>query len=107
MKFHLDEHINPAVAEALTRRGIDVTTTRDARLGGKPDLAHITYARKNKRVIVTSDSDFLAIAASGVPHAGIVFCGPHCKSIRNIIESLLLIDACLDPSAMQNHIEYL
>jgi hypothetical protein len=30
LRFHLDEHVSPAVAEGLRRRGIDVTTTLDA-----------------------------------------------------------------------------
>jgi Domain of unknown function (DUF5615) len=37
IRFHLDEHINPAIANALRRRGIDVTTTADVGLQGTMD----------------------------------------------------------------------
>ena len=30
VKFYLDEHVNPAVASGLRRRGVDVLTTQEA-----------------------------------------------------------------------------
>ena len=32
LSFHLDEHMHPAIAAGLRRRGIDVTTTFEAGL---------------------------------------------------------------------------
>jgi hypothetical protein len=32
IRFHLDEHVDPAIAAALHRAGIDVTTTVEAGL---------------------------------------------------------------------------
>lgn len=37
IQFHLDEHIPPAIASALRRRGIEVTTASEARLLGAPE----------------------------------------------------------------------
>jgi hypothetical protein len=37
IRFHLDEHADPAIAEGLRRHGGDVTTTRDAGLIHAPD----------------------------------------------------------------------
>lgn len=105
MRFHLDEHIHPAVADALRRRGIDVTTTREAKLEGATDLQQLAYAHQGHRVVVTSDQDFLIFASSEAPHSGIVFC-TRTSRIRTIIESLLLIDACLAESEMANHVEF-
>jgi hypothetical protein len=37
IRFHLDEHVDPAIASALRRAGIDVTTTIGAGLRTKDD----------------------------------------------------------------------
>jgi hypothetical protein len=44
IKFHLDEHVHPAIAEGLRRRGIDVTTTIEAELLGAEDEKHLEFA---------------------------------------------------------------
>jgi len=105
MRFHLDEHINPAVADGLRRRGIDVTTTFEAGLGGAKDSMHIAFARRERRVIVTEDTDFLALARSGVEHAGIVCCCGT-QSVGTLIEFLVTMDGCLMREEMVNHIEF-
>jgi Domain of unknown function (DUF5615) len=59
LRFHLDEHIDPAIADGLRRRGIDVTTTARAGLRGARDKDHVEFARAQGRVVVTQDPDFL------------------------------------------------
>jgi predicted nuclease of predicted toxin-antitoxin system len=71
IRYHLDEHLDPAIAVGLRRRGVDVTTTVDARLSGASDLAQLAFATRNHRVLVTRDTDFLALNADGVSHGGI------------------------------------
>jgi hypothetical protein len=56
-------------------------------------------------VIVTSDADFLALDAIGMEHCGIVFC-PSLRRVGQIIEFLLLADACLDDDEMRNRVEF-
>ena len=73
IRFHLDEHMPHAVAEALRRRGVDVTTTAEAGLEAASDEEHVDYARSFGRVIVTCDQDYLVLDAEYVDHAGIVF----------------------------------
>ena len=41
IRFHLDEHIDPAVARALRRHGADVTTTVEAGLRTKSDVGRV------------------------------------------------------------------
>jgi predicted nuclease of predicted toxin-antitoxin system len=72
IRFHLDEHVNPAIADGLRRRGIDVATTADAGLLGADDLLHIAFAMPEGRVICTNDEDFLKWHDQGVQHCGIV-----------------------------------
>ena len=61
IQFHLDEQVERAIAEALRRRGIDVTTTPEARLLGATDEEQLAFAISQERVIFTQDDDFLAL----------------------------------------------
>lgn len=106
MRFHLDENVDPAVALGLRRRGIDVTTTADAGLGGATDLTQLDFARREKRVLFTEDSDFLSLARENVEHCGIVYCHQQSRSIGQMIEFLLIVHACLTEEEMRNHVEF-
>lgn len=72
MLFHLDEHIDHAVALGLRQRGIDVTTTTDAELLGASDEQQLEFARQSGCVLLTQDSDLLRLHQQGIHHAGIV-----------------------------------
>ena len=60
IRFHLDENVNPVIAIALRRYGVDVTTTVEANLRTSSDEEQLTYARRENRVIVTHDDGFFA-----------------------------------------------
>ncbi|MDJ0599145.1 MAG: hypothetical protein QNJ37_09945 [Crocosphaera sp.] len=40
IRFHLDEQVKKSIAEQLTSRGINVTTTTEVGLRTKSDLEH-------------------------------------------------------------------
>lgn len=63
VKYYLDEHVHPAVADGLRRRGIDVLTTKEAKLLGATDETLIRFALNEGRVIFTQDDDFLRLHA--------------------------------------------
>jgi predicted nuclease of predicted toxin-antitoxin system len=107
IRFHLDEHVSNAIAEALRRRAIDVTTTADAGLLGASDLEHLEFARRQQRVIFSHDTDFLIHAASGEEHWGIVHCESGSRSIGQIVEMLRLIHACFSEEEMRNRVEFI
>jgi hypothetical protein len=107
MRFHLDEHVDPAIAIGLRRRGIDVTTTPDAELLTADDPEHVTFALRERRVIFTNDSDFLALNDEGVAHAGIAYCARSARSIGAIIRHLCLMHDCMTDDEMVGRIEYL
>lgn len=107
LRFHLDEHIDSNIALSLRRYGIDVTTTVEAGLRTQNDMAHLEFAIKEQRVIVTHDADFLRLAASGVEHYGIAYCQRTSRSISEIIEYLILMFEVLTPQEMKGKIEYL
>src|SRR6476646_2299879 len=106
MKFHLDENVDPAIAAGLRRRGIDVTTTEDAGLLHAPDPAHIEYAVREGRVIVTQDKHFLVAARAGIHHLGIIYCKQQSRSIGEMIEFIVLVDACSSSEEMVDHVEF-
>jgi hypothetical protein len=107
IRFHLDENVDPAVAQGLRRRGVEVTTSHDAGLFQAGDLQQIDFAMAKRRTVITHDEDFLAIAASQVPHPGIAYCHQDSRSIGQIIAGLMLIRDCMTPEDMLNHVEFL
>ena len=71
IQFYFDQHIPPGVADGLRLRGIDVLTAQDAGRCGLQDPDQLQFATVNERVMVTFDTDYLALDANGVPHVGI------------------------------------
>src|SRR5438045_765221 len=107
IRFHLDEHVPHAVAEALRRLGIDVTTSTDAGLLGADDLEHFSFGFPEVRVIFTEDDDFLALAAQGMAHAGLAYCRQNTRSIGQIARGLELIWEIYEPDEMRNRVEFI
>ncbi|HSN75908.1 MAG TPA: DUF5615 family PIN-like protein [Anaerolineae bacterium] len=107
IRFHLDENVNLAIASGLRRRGIDVTTSKEAGLVGATDDQQLNFAWREGRVLVTQDTDFLVIAAQAEQHAGIAFARKGSRSVRKMSEQLELIHAAMSVEEMIGHIEYL
>lgn len=107
IRFHLDENCSKAIAEGLRRRGVDITTTPQVGLIGVTDDEQIAFALASARVFFTQDSDFRRMAASGVPHAGIVYSPNGLKSVGEIIDRLVLIWEILEPDDLSHHVEFL
>jgi len=64
-------------------------------------------AISQERVIFTQADDFLAIHQRGLEHSDIVYCHQNSRSIGEIVRGLILIWEVLEPSDMQNHIEFI
>lgn len=73
LRFYLDQHVPTAVAEALRRRGVDVQTTQEVGRCGLSDPEQLRMAQAEGRVLITFDTDFLALASGGSEQAGIAF----------------------------------
>ena len=107
IKFHLDEHCDPAIATGLRLHGVDVTTTPEAGLRSAQDEEHIAFGLATDRVVFTQDEDFLRLDAAGVNHRGIAFCYQQTRSIGQVIAGLLLIWEVYEPGEMVGRVEYL
>ena len=107
IRFHLDENVDPDIAVGLSRFGIDVTTTVEARLRTLSDTAQLGFARQERRVLVTHDDDFLRIASQSSDHPGIAYCRQETRSIGEIIRALILTYEVFTAEEMVGRVEYL
>jgi len=106
ISLHLDENVHPALADALRRRGVDVTTPVDSGLVGGSDKQHLDFARRQGRVVVTHDADFLRPHAQGVEHAGIPFCHVKNYGVRQLVRVLSRFAMSTTPEGVVHRIEY-
>lgn len=105
--FHLDENVNPSVALALRRRGLEVTTTPEVGLVSATDESQMAFARTQGRVLVTHDADLLRLDARGIRHSGVVFCGPPDRPVGDIVRALLLLADSLRSDEMVDRVEFI
>lgn len=75
LRYYLDEHMRPAIAAQLRARGTDTVATAGTGRAhhGLSDEDKLRFAAADQRILVTEDSDFVRLAATGQPHAGIVY----------------------------------
>jgi hypothetical protein len=103
----MDQHIYASVTKGLRRVAIDVLTAQDAGRCGLPDYDQLAFASTQGRVMVTFDSDYLALHQSGVSHAGIAWCPQRKYGIGMLIQLLELLHGVSDRDHICNRVEYL
>lgn len=111
IKFYADDSIPDAVIEQLRQHKVDVLRYQFAEMGVDA-AAHLDFANKQGRVLITPDIDFLKLdeawAAKGKGHAGIVYITPWWQDDLNVVMTgLLLIHTALTLEEMRNQVEYL
>src|SRR5437899_2569947 len=111
LRFYFDECADEDVAQAIRSLGIDVLTATMAGRKGFSDQAQLEFTRQEKRVIYTTDEDFLRIGADyqrrGEFFSGIIYHRPNTRSKRQIIDSLVLCNGVFEPGEMNNQIEFI
>lgn len=108
LRFHLDENVDQALAQALSRRrGLDVTLTSSVGLSGASDEEQIAFSLHEHRVIITHDADFLRLTSQGVPHAGIAYCHFGTRTVGEMLRVLLLLSELYEPDAILGSVENL
>ena len=107
IRFHLDEHCDPAIAAGLRLHGVDVTTTPEAGLLNADDKEHITYGVATDRVIFTQDQDFLRIAADwrreGRSFVGVALAAQG-ASLGRLADDLELPLTCCEPGEVRDRV---
>ena len=107
IKFHLDEHVPVAIAQALARRSVDVTTSQDSDLLQARDEEQLEWSAKHGRVMFTCDDDFLRLSSQGKEHCGIVYCHQDKYSIGQTIDALTTLWREKTPEEMVGRVVYL
>ncbi len=107
IRFYADQHYPAPVTAGLRRRGIEVVTAQDAGQCGAADPDQLAFATAARRVLLTFDSDFVALHQSGVSHAGLVWCQATKYGIGPLIQMLVLLHSVVAADEMVNHLEYL
>jgi hypothetical protein len=107
IRFYFDQHIPAAVAQGLRQRGIEVLTAQDAGRCGSPDPQQLQFALAEDRMLVTFDTDYLALAAAGAAHAGIAYCHPTKYSVGQPLSILVVLHGVFNRDEVRNHVEYL
>jgi hypothetical protein len=107
IRFHLDEDVDPAIAEGLRRRNIDVTTSQDVGLLGAIDRIQLAYSHAHGRVLFTHDDDHLKLNAQGVEHSGIAYCHRLRRKLGEIVDMLVLLWELAEPEEMTNRVEFI
>jgi predicted nuclease of predicted toxin-antitoxin system len=107
IRFHLDESVDPGIAAALQRYGIDVTTSQEAGLLHRPDGEQWAFAIRRGRVLVTHDADFLRLARRQPFHPGVAYCAISTRSIGEIVRRLALLHDTRTSEEMKGRIEFL
>ncbi len=107
ISFYMDQHVPAAVSQGLRRHGVNVATAQEAGRCGLTDQEQLAFATAEERVLVTFDTDYLALHQGGAKHAGVAWCQEQKHSIGELIQTLLLIHGVLDRDSMRDHVEYL
>ena len=84
-----------------------MTTATDAGLLGALDEEHLEFAKRESRVMVTHDADFLRLASETQDHPGVAYCASGSRTVGQVIRYLCLMNDCLSQAEMIGRVEYL
>ncbi len=103
MRFLSDENIEFSITVALKRLGIDIVAIDETGNKGAGDKEILAFARENRRVVITRDSDFLKLHSKGAEHAGIIFI-PDFLPIGVIVKEIERVSLLFNPEDIQNSV---
>ena len=113
VRLYIDEDaMSRALVQALRARGIDVATSFEAGLNGKPDVVQLGYACEHDRVLYTFNvGDFCRLhaefLAQGRSHPGIVVVYDQRYSVGEQIRRLARLVQSRSADEMRNMLLYL
>lgn len=92
MKVLCDEHVPPAVVNALRSEGVDTATVADALEPGTADADLLAYCVDHGYVLLTNDSDF--VGRSG--HRGVLYYDDQGAGPRDLVRAVRTIADLLE-----------
>jgi hypothetical protein len=109
--LYMDVHVPEAVTEQLRRRQVDVLTAIDDGAAELDDDQLLDRASQLRRVVVTFDIRFKAMAESrqriGPPFSGLIYAHPMRVSIGQLVQNLELIAKATEPDEWIGWVEHL
>ncbi|MBK9110028.1 MAG: DUF5615 family PIN-like protein [Saprospiraceae bacterium] len=82
IKIYADENISHGIVHGIRNRGIDIISCWEAGMISKSDLEQIEFAKKQYRVIITHDTDFLILHKKGISHSGVIYIHPKKRCVK-------------------------
>ena len=106
IRYHLDENMDPDIAVALRKSGIDITTSQEQGLLSRSDDEQWDWIRGQGRVLITDDQDFLVFTSTTQDHPGVVYCRRTAHTMGEIIRFLILCHGVYAAEDMEGKVEY-
>lgn len=110
LSFYMDHHVNPAIAEGLRNRGVDVITAFEDDKADAEDDVLLAHAASFGRVFVTQDKGFHRLCSQWNHHGkvfpGVVFAAQESVDIGDMIEYLELVAKTMSKEELRNRIEF-
>ena len=111
LRAYADEHVVFPIVQALRARGMDVVTVQDRGREGTDDAELLAEALSDERVMLTNDTDFLALAARhaarGATFPPIFFWPQQRRRIGEIVRSIIRQASGLDYGAARSMVYFL
>lgn len=110
-RLYMDVHLPRPVTDGLRVRGIDVLTAQEDGADELDDEDLLLRAKGLGRVLVSQDTDLLAIGAkwqqAGHPFPGIAFAHQLGPGIGELIDELELLADCMEEHELENRVIFL
>lgn len=104
LKILADENVSPKVVSFFRQQGMNVLDTKEQHWYGKDDDKLLEYAYRQKRFVLTHDSDFGTLAINeGKKYYGIIYFrlrNLHPDNIIRVCQQLFILDTELFPGAI-------
>lgn len=111
LKAYADENVIAPLDEALRRRGMDVVTVQERGRREADDAELLDEALLDERLMLTNDSDFLAIAADrssrSEPLAPVVYWPQQQRRIGELVQSLVALASNHEYSELLGQVVFL
>jgi Domain of unknown function (DUF5615) len=111
LKGYADEHVVFGLVQALRQRGMDVVRVQDRGREQADDADLLDEALADGRVMLTNDTDFLAVAAERVARqercAPIFFWPQQRRSIGQLVQCIIRAASRHDYDSACSHVFFL
>ncbi|MEQ8847264.1 DUF5615 family PIN-like protein [Botrimarina sp.] len=106
IRFHLDECVDHSIADGLRKRGVDVTTSTEARLIESSDESQFDYAIREGRLLITHDRDFLRLTKTIVEHPGVIFAHPMFVEVGDVVRFCSELTLAFEPVEVRGLVHF-